>query len=492
MSGGGLSSANFMSGLSDGINTAIGIDRYETNKARTEKADARADEVYELGLADRDRTIQRQNKQDKQQDDLFQINMDDASRKRQLQGLNALAAQAMAIESGGGLDKLPDDMKQFIQSNSLFNVDNLLSDEMGQALETADGVVRGKYKITSPEASQAANVLLRDGLNKGSPGNKTIDFMVPGQNKGTLMLGLNVDQESVVTKAPLTERRSADPDDPVKEIPVNAVMQKVQGIKMYRKLLSTPQGRKYIIDYAKAMSGQSPDVTYGDIQTDPVSGVAGQFDSKGQFHQVGGKGGQGAAYRWHNLSNDTSNIQDPNNPENTLDVIHQYNDDGTTRTIDMATGKPIAFKPKYRTPSDKALSELMKGNVTPDQYLEAFGPEALKKAMEQQQKPGTDESGAEASPSKGSPSDAELLSQLGINSQQAAEARIVQINKDLHGMGRTQGGGNDVAKRKALIEELALLERAINPGRVASGRNAQLDPGALFGVTPEMYAGTKS
>ena len=53
-----------------------------------------------------------------------------------------------------------------------------------------------------------------------------------------------------------------------------------------------------------------------------------------------------SANKWHNTSNDAVWIPDPDSPENEIQAISQYRDDGSTRLINLQTGKPVDQKSK--------------------------------------------------------------------------------------------------------------------------------------------------
>ncbi len=215
----------------------------------------------------------------------------DAERRNKI-AMAALGRQILAEENGLEAEYTDEEMEA-ISQNPLFNVGFLMSDEVGQAVDIGDKVLSNQLSMSSPEAAQALTTLAPE-LQKGSPGKKAISRPFPGKTKGTLVFDLAVDG---VAGKPLTENRSTDENDPIKEVPVEAVVQRQIGVKKMRELLKSEQGRNYLKEVYRQYSGasQKDATTYGDVTQDPVSGLYGQRDSNGQFHVLDARKGKSSS-----------------------------------------------------------------------------------------------------------------------------------------------------------------------------------------------------
>lgn len=215
----------------------------------------------------------------------------DATARRKQEAVTALIGRQLLAEENGLEADFTDEELESLASDPMFNLKFLQSDEVGQAVEIGDRVLAKEISMMSPEAAQAVSILSPD-LQKGSPGKKAINQIVPGRQPGTLAFDLSVDG---VSGKPLTENRSADDDDPVKEIPVENLMKRQMGIKNMRKLLESEEGRNYFKAVYRQRSGQGKPkdaVTYGKMIQDPVSGLYGQKDSNGKFHVMDARKGK--------------------------------------------------------------------------------------------------------------------------------------------------------------------------------------------------------
>lgn len=177
--------------------------------------------------------------------------------KQQQQAMMFLGRQ-IAAKRAGLKPEFSDDELKAVKDNKLLNMDFLLSDEVGQALETAKGVREGAIPVQSPEAAVALNVMAPE-VQKGSPGQKSLRAILPAPDGDSLLFELDVDGKA----APMTVGRDANPDAPLMQVPMDSVIGRVTAVEQMRNMLSSEKGQTYLEELYYQMGGKKPTLPTG-------------------------------------------------------------------------------------------------------------------------------------------------------------------------------------------------------------------------------------
>ncbi len=250
------------------------------------------------------------------------LQVEGAEQQRQLTGMridqineeNAAKMNRALAWSLYNAKNMPQEYQQLVAAHPNLDASRLMSDEYGSALDTLEKASKGEIDYRSPEVGKAFD-LVNPEIQLGATGGRKVATkrLYPGRTPGTLMVGLAVDGDP--SERPLTERRSADPDDPVKEVPLDLMIDRVVTAKKYREYLLSPQGReafirqnigdelskaelqnkKLSLEAAKASRSVGQDA-WGPIQYDEKTGAAYQANANGQVRwgpKASGPGGSG-------------------------------------------------------------------------------------------------------------------------------------------------------------------------------------------------------
>ena len=142
--------------------------------------------------------------------------------------------------------KAPKEYQDFMSTNPNLDAGRLLSPEYGRAIEISEDAIQGKIDYRHPEVAKAFDMLNPEvGLGATQGRKVSTSRLYPGRTPGTLMVGLKVDGDP--EERPLTERRSSDPDDPVKEVKLEDLFGRLTAAKQHRAFLSDPENQKWFI-----------------------------------------------------------------------------------------------------------------------------------------------------------------------------------------------------------------------------------------------------
>lgn len=173
-----------------------------------------------------------------------------------------------------------------------------LDPDIGSALDQAERVANPEdpADINDPESVEALNRVLGHDVNKGAGKNKRIAAAVPGPDGESLMFELDVeDEDGNPYRAPITERRSADEDDPVKAVPVDGVIRQVKGIQALRKALQTPEAQQQAAKMYNLLTGKGDEGSWEQIQG-PGGAILQRNTKTGETKQVIGRAPQRSGY----------------------------------------------------------------------------------------------------------------------------------------------------------------------------------------------------
>jgi hypothetical protein len=273
----GLSSANFLGGAMQGYQFMAGV---EENKQRME------DRKQMVGLRDADEA-RRVESHAVQMDSIGEQKKLNALRFDQIneeQSRKMNTALAMSLKNA---KDMPEEYQQMIATHPNLNAQRLLSDEAGSHLGTIEKVIAGEIDYRSPEVAVAFDFINPE-IGLGAKDGRKVKTarLFPGKTPGTIAVGLNVDGDSSIR--PLTENRSADDNDPVKEVPLELLIQRAQTMKQYRSMLQSEQGREWLIkNYLPQVSAKDQSaIAFNNSRTN-------YYNTKAEKEKAGGGSGGG-------------------------------------------------------------------------------------------------------------------------------------------------------------------------------------------------------
>lgn len=236
MSRDGLSTANFLGGAMQGYQFMAGV---EENKQRAQERKQIA------GLRDADE-VRRNESHTAQMESMGEQKKLNALRFDQInedQARKMNTALAMSLQNA---KDMPEEYQQMIAAHPNLNAQRLLSDEAGAHLSTIEKVIAGEVDYRSPEVAAAFDFMNPE-IGLGAKDGRKVKTarLFPGRTPGTIAVGLSVDGDNDIR--PLTENRSADDSDPVKEVPLELLIQRAQTMKQYRSMLQSEKGREWLI-----------------------------------------------------------------------------------------------------------------------------------------------------------------------------------------------------------------------------------------------------
>lgn len=283
----GLSGLNFVDGAMRGAQFVAGMQDRQQRAGLMQAQEQRAQESHGM---------QMENAQ--QQQEINAIRVKDLNEEHAAKMNRALAWSMHSLKDA------PEETKKFLSLHPNLDASRIMSPEYGQAIDTLKGAAEGKIDYRHPQVAAAFDILNPEiGLGATQGRKVSTSRIYPGKTPGTVVVGLKVDGDP--EERALTERRSTDPDDPVKEIKLEDLFGRIQVAEKYRGFLADPDNQKWFIqqtigpDLAKKnMESQkmglemqklrndaadSVPTTFGELQTDPETGQRYQKDSKGKI-----------------------------------------------------------------------------------------------------------------------------------------------------------------------------------------------------------------
>lgn len=212
-----------------------------------------------------------------------------------------MARQAYAVymsnrnEKGGSQFEPSKEEMELLSLYPNLSTSYILGDEYKNAVAFAKRAIEEKKPelMNTPEGIAAFDILnpeLNAGVVDGRK--RKTKGLYPGKRPGTFVVDLDVEGET--TGKPMTVNRSSDPQDEVAQIPLEKIVKKVASAEQLINLFSSKKGLEMLM----YNGGIEPPQQFGDVYTDPKSGLAGQKNlTTNQFTPVGGRGGRGSAYQ---------------------------------------------------------------------------------------------------------------------------------------------------------------------------------------------------
>ena len=247
-----------------------------------------------FGMADQYYRGQAQDKRAEEQlamqREKFDMQKDEAERARDLETIQ-LAFGKIA----NGMDVSEEEIEVLKRNPRYWSA---LDPEIDGAIEQAYQVIdpNSPADINDPESIEALNRVVGPDINKGAGRNKRIAAAVPGPDGNSLMFELDVEgEDGSKYRAPVTERRSADEDDPVRAVPVEGLVRQVKGIEALRKALQTPEAQQQATRMYNLLTGKGDEGTWERIEG-PGGSILQRNTKTGEIKQVIGRAPQRSGY----------------------------------------------------------------------------------------------------------------------------------------------------------------------------------------------------
>lgn len=282
----GLSSANFVGGLMQGAQFVAGMQDRQQRSGLMQAQEQRAQESHGMQMENA-----------KQAQEINAIRVKDLNDEHTAKMNKALAWSLHSLKDA------PEEYRSFVASHPNLDASRIMSPEYGQSIDILKGAAEGKVDYRSPEVSKAFDMLNPEiGLGATQGRKVSTSRLYPGKTPGTVMVGLRVDGDP--EERPLTERRSADPDDPVKEVKLEDLAARLHVAEQYRGFLADPENQKYFIQQTigEDLKKQADQTTLKNLQVKKITKelnegdpVTYQVDGDGNLMQLPTRSGSAAA-----------------------------------------------------------------------------------------------------------------------------------------------------------------------------------------------------
>lgn len=162
---------------------------------------------------------------------------------------------------------LANEERTFLEENPIYQVP--LNPAIDQTIGIAERVVdpEDPLDFNSEEALYSINAGFEPLINRGSGGKKRIAAGLPGAKPGTMSFDLDVEREDGTRdRQPLTANRGTvdDGDDEVRQVPVENLVNTVQGIRMIRNgFAGAPGGKERAAKMYALLTGKTPERAKG-------------------------------------------------------------------------------------------------------------------------------------------------------------------------------------------------------------------------------------
>ncbi|WP_288365651.1 hypothetical protein [uncultured Marinobacter sp.] len=258
-------------GLMDGAMQGFGLmDRYYQRQEQDERA--------ERGLQMREESFQMQK-------DQYADQQEEAERKRDLENIQFTLGK---ISQGMGASE---EELQTLQKYPKFW--KALEPETDRSIEIAQAVIDpdDPMDVNSPEALAAINQMFEPEINKGEGGQKRIVGVYPGPDGETVTFDLEVvGEDGKPYNAPMTSGRAPGGDeDEVMQVPMDKIIEQVQGMRLLRNTMRTPQAQEaanQVLSILTGNDGRVKGIEINDRLANPYTG-----EVMADFRDQGGEGG---------------------------------------------------------------------------------------------------------------------------------------------------------------------------------------------------------
>ncbi|MGP9590735.1 hypothetical protein [Halomonas sp. AOP42-B2-16] len=225
-------------GLADGFLSGFQVmNQYQ----RGQKADERADQ--QMGMQQERMDMQREQ---------FSAQQEDVTRQRDMEEI-----QFTLGKIGSGMDVAEDELETLKKYPKFWAA---LDPQTDASIEQAMAVIDPNTPVdaNNPESLEALNQMFGAEINRGDGGQKRVVGMYPAPDGQSVALELEVVGEDGNTyRAPMTEGRGTADDDLVKYVPVEKLVEQVQGMRMLRNTMRTPEAQQRATQVLGLLRGDS-------------------------------------------------------------------------------------------------------------------------------------------------------------------------------------------------------------------------------------------
>lgn len=258
-------------GLASGFTQGFGL---MNQFQRGQKADERADQ--QMGMQQERMDMQREQ---------FGTQQEEVTRQRDMENI-----QFTLGKIGSGMEVGEDELETLRKYPKFWSA---LDPETDNSINQAMSIIDPDTSVDAndPESLDALNQMFGAEINRGDGGQKRVVGMYPAPDGENVVLELEVTGDDGSTyKAPMTEGRGTADDDLVKYVPVEALVEQVQGMRMLRNTMRAPEAQERANQVLGLLRGDSNE------QWEQVQGPGGsllQRNTKtGETKQVVGRAPQ--------------------------------------------------------------------------------------------------------------------------------------------------------------------------------------------------------
>ncbi|HAO01871.1 MAG TPA: hypothetical protein DCQ42_09095 [Halomonas sp.] len=230
----GLDTRGLASGFAQGFGLMNQYQQQQFQNERAEKQDAMQAEQFDM---------------QKQQ---FSAQQEDAERARDMENI-----QFTLGKIGSGMDVAEDELETLRRYPKFWAaLDPQTDASINQAMAVIDPDTT--VDANDPESLEALNQMFGAEINRGDGGQKRVVGMYPAPDGQSVALELEVVGEDGNTyTAPMTEGRGTADDDLVKYVPVEALVEQVQGMRLLRNTMNTPEAQQRATQVLSLLRGDS-------------------------------------------------------------------------------------------------------------------------------------------------------------------------------------------------------------------------------------------
>lgn len=190
--------------------------------------------------------------------EMGRMKLDEAERAREKEGLTFALEKAITL----GYESVTDEEMDLLRNHR--EVWAGLDPQSDPAIQRAVDVFDPNTSIDANDSDsiEQANLLFGDLINTGDGGQKRIVGWVPAPNGEDVMLELEVTREDGSTyRAPMTEGRGTEEDALVKSVPMETLVNHIQGLRMLRNGVKAggPEAQERASQVLQMLRGETPE-----------------------------------------------------------------------------------------------------------------------------------------------------------------------------------------------------------------------------------------
>lgn len=225
-------------GLASGFTQGFGL---MNQFQRGQKADERADK--QMGMQQERMDMQREQ---------FGTQQEEVTRQRDMENI-----QFTLGKIGSGMEVGEDELETLRRYPKFWSA---LDPETDNSINQAMSIIDPDTSVDAndPESLGALNQMFGAEINRGDGGQKRVVGMYPAPDGENVVLELEVTGEDGSSyRAPMTEGRGTADDDLVKYVPVEKLVEQVQGMRMLRNTMRSPEAQQRATQVLGLLRGDS-------------------------------------------------------------------------------------------------------------------------------------------------------------------------------------------------------------------------------------------